>query len=66
MILQSLRDLADRERLLANPDYEPKAVAWIIDVDDAGKFLGLVPTGEGKRLNIPRRSGEPRPPHRIS
>jgi CRISPR-associated protein Csd1 len=57
MILQSLCDLAARERLLANPDYEPKAVAWIIHVGDGGSFLGLVPTAEGKKLNIPRRNG---------
>jgi len=57
MILQSLRDLALREHLLSNPGYEPKAVAWIIDVGEGGKFLGLVPTGEGKRLNIPMRNG---------
>lgn len=57
MILQSLRDLAVREHLLSNPDYEPKAVAWVIHVGDGGKFLGLVQTGEGKKLNIPRRSG---------
>jgi CRISPR-associated protein Csd1 len=57
MILQSLRDLALREHLLTNPDYEPKAVAWIIHVGDGGQFLGLVPTAEGKKLNIPRRAG---------
>ena len=57
MILQSLRNLALREHLLSNPDYEPKAVAWVIDVGEGGKFLGLVPTGEGRKLNIPRRTG---------
>jgi len=57
MILQSLRDLAVRERLLTNPDYESKAVAWIIHVGDGGRFLGLVPTAEGKKLSIPRRTG---------
>jgi CRISPR-associated protein Csd1 len=57
MILQSLRDLAIREHLLTNPDYEPKPVAWIIHVGDEGKFIGLVPTAEGKKLSIPRRAG---------
>ena len=30
MILSKLCELARREDLLANPDYEPKPVAWII------------------------------------
>lgn len=34
MILSSLRQLAEREGLLANADFEPKPVAWIITVDD--------------------------------
>ncbi|MDR3703529.1 MAG: type I-C CRISPR-associated protein Cas8c/Csd1 [Candidatus Sulfopaludibacter sp.] len=57
MILRALRDLAIGENLLTNPDYEPKTVAWIIHIDDAGKFAGLVRTVEGKKLNIPRRAG---------
>jgi CRISPR-associated protein Csd1 len=57
MILASLRDLAVREHLLTNPDYEPKAVAWVIQVGEGGEFLGLVQAGEGKRFSIPRRTG---------
>ncbi len=65
MILASLRELALRERLLQNPDYEPKPVAWIIVLGDAGSFLSLVPTAGGedgkkprpKTLQIPRRLG---------
>lgn len=64
MILTSLRDLAHREGLLTNPDYEPKPVAWIIVVDDGGRFVNAVPTagaddkkGKGKILSIPRRKG---------
>jgi CRISPR-associated protein Csd1 len=55
MILKSLTDFARREGLLADPDYEPKPVAWIIQIADGGSYVGLIPTGEGKRLNIPRR-----------
>lgn len=63
MILESLAALAAREGLLANPDYEPKPVAWIIVLDDGGKFVNIVPTagaGEGEKakvLSIPRRKG---------
>ena len=37
MILQSLREAAARDRLLQNPDYEPKEVAWIIALDPEGR-----------------------------
>jgi CRISPR-associated protein Csd1 len=65
MILSSLKDFARRENLLADPDYEPKAVAWIIALDDGGKLAGLLPTAGGeegskakaKVLYIPRRDG---------
>jgi CRISPR-associated protein Csd1 len=66
VILTSLRDVAVREGLVQNLDYEPKPVSWLIQLDANGKYLGLVSTlteyGPKKRLvpkvmNIPRRSG---------
>ncbi len=66
MILQSLKELAEREGLVQNPDYEPRPVAWIITVRPDGGFLGLRATateqGPKKRLMprmmaIPRRGG---------
>ncbi len=65
MILASLAGLARREGLLANPDYEPKPVAWIIALGEDGRFLNVIPTAsgeEGKRAKpksfpIPRRVG---------
>ena len=66
MILESLVDLARREGLLANPDYVPLPVAWILAVGDEGKFLSAIPTAgetvQGKKprakvLAIPRRRG---------
>lgn len=65
MILESLRNLALREGLLENPDYEPKPVAWIIVLNETGNFINLVPTvsaEEGKKpkaktFSIPRRLG---------
>jgi len=66
MILEKLCELSRREGLLANPDYEPKPVAWIIAVGDDGAFLDVVPTAAteapGKRpraktFSVPRRVG---------
>lgn len=66
MILEDLRDLSLREGLLANPDFEPRPVAWIIVVGDGGRFLNLEPTiaegDDGKKprakvFSIPRRVG---------
>lgn len=66
MILSSLRDLAVREGLLENSDYEPKEVAWIISVSVDGRFLGLTPTvseqkgkkPRAKMMPVPRRTGK--------
>ena len=67
MILTKLRDLAHREGLLTNPDYEPKPVAWIIVVGDGGTLLDVIPTtgsdadarkkARPKVFQIPRRTG---------
>jgi CRISPR-associated protein Csd1 len=66
MILESLVELARREGLLANPDYVPLPVAWILAVGDEGRFISAISTaGEaapGKKprakvLPIPRRIG---------
>ena len=66
MILAKLCDLARREQLLENPDYEPKPVAWIIAVGDGGTFLDIVPTAgadasakkpRAKVFQVPRRVG---------
>ena len=66
MILAKLCALARREGLLANPDYEPKPVAWIIEVGDGGTFSEVIPTTGGdvaggkkakpKVFKIPRRT----------
>lgn len=64
MILESLCELAKREDLLADPDYEPKPVAGVFAIDDAGKFIGFMSTvstddgkkARGKMMWVPRRS----------
>ena len=66
MILASLTEVAVREGLVENLDYEPKAVSWVIQLDQNGSYLGLVSTltesGPKKKLvprimSIPRRTG---------
>ena len=68
MILQALYQLAHREGLMDDPDFEPKPVAWIVRVSGEGKLLGIRGThytlpAEGKKkpkqmaktFRIPRR-----------
>jgi CRISPR-associated protein Csd1 len=68
MILQALYQLAQREGLMEDPDFEPKPVAWLVRVSQEGKLLGIRGThytvpAEGKRkprqvaktFSIPRR-----------
>lgn len=41
MILQELCDLADREELLDDPDYEMRPISWIIRVNAGGELVGI-------------------------
>lgn len=69
MILQSLKELAEREELVQNPDYEPIPVKWILTVDLEGHFLGLrsTVTEQGaKRKPLPRMMAIPRRSKRTS
>lgn len=58
MILQALYRLAERERLMADPDYEPKPVAWLVRVTPDGRLLGIedtrtIPSVSGTRAPSP-------------
>src|SRR6478672_357592 len=66
LILSSLKDLAQREGLTEDLDYEPKLVSWVISLDAEGHCLGLIPTAMpkgpkgklvAKMMQIPRRAG---------
>jgi CRISPR-associated protein Csd1 len=58
MILQALHELAKRESLVPDPDFELKAVAWIVRVDGKGKLTGISGTRhevvDGKTRKKPR------------
>jgi CRISPR-associated protein Csd1 len=70
MILNSLRELARRDRLVEEPAFQSMPVRWVITLDSEGKFLSLeeadvTPPATGKKKpkpqyklrEIPRRSG---------
>lgn len=44
MILQTLYDLAQKEHLMEDPDFEPKPVAWLVRLSGKGELLGIVGT----------------------
>ena len=50
MILKSLYDLAQREELVPDPDFEIKSVSWVIRVGDNGRFLGIEPLKQAEML----------------
>jgi CRISPR-associated protein Csd1 len=58
MILQALYDLTQNERLMEDPDFEPRPVAWLVGVSEEGKLLGIDGTHD-----IPEKRGRvgPRP-----
>ncbi len=43
MILKALYELAKREVLVPDPDFEIKPVSWVIRVGDNGRFLSVEP-----------------------
>lgn len=70
MILQALCELAEREGLTTDPDYQYKGVAWIVRVTCEGRLVGIEGTHQEravrgkaktsrrpKSLLVPRQSG---------
>ncbi len=69
MILKELADLARREGLVEDPDFEPKPVRWVVGLGRGGKFLGVTapespPDAKGKVR--PKVFQVPRSPVRTS
>jgi CRISPR-associated protein Cas8c/Csd1 subtype I-C len=52
MILKALYDLAIREELVPDPDFEIKPVSWVIRVGDGGKLLGIEPLKQAEKLPV--------------
>ncbi|MCE5228989.1 type I-C CRISPR-associated protein Cas8c/Csd1 [bacterium] len=65
MILQALYALAQRENLVADPDFEPKPLCWVIEVNPEGRLIKIhdwrqaptVEAADSKR----KRSIKPKP-----
>ncbi|NNN05082.1 MAG: type I-C CRISPR-associated protein Cas8c/Csd1 [Elusimicrobia bacterium] len=55
MILAALKDLAEAEGLMHDPDYEDKPVSRLVDLAEDGRLLNLID------LRKPDRKGKPRP-----
>jgi CRISPR-associated protein Csd1 len=74
VILQALYQLAKTEKLMEDPDFEQKPLAWLITVDEDGSLLGIhgthtiPPAVEGKKKPRPRPAHYlvPREPGRTS
>ena len=65
MILKALYDLAQREDLVPDPDFEIRPVSWVIRVGDDGCFLGIEPLKQAEMLpegskKKPRMLGVPK------
>ncbi len=59
MLLKALHDFAHERNLLGDLAFLPKAVRWIIEIDEAGKFLGITSThtdnnNRGKEFSCPQ------------
>ncbi len=60
MILQRLYELAQREKLLADPAFGRQAVACRVDIDQDGRLLGLQDLREQKELPPRGTRGKPK------
>lgn len=52
MILQALYKLAERDRLIEDPDFEQKPIRFLIQVGPGGKFLGLQDTNSTPTIAV--------------
>ncbi|HDO06657.1 MAG TPA: type I-C CRISPR-associated protein Cas8c/Csd1 [Bacteroidetes bacterium] len=55
MILKALYDLAQREGLVPDPDFEIKPVAWVIRVGENGQSLGIEKMVNNVPKSVPKR-----------
>ncbi len=62
MILQALVELAKNEKLIADPDFEFKAVGWIVRLDTDGNVLGIDDNRQNLNEGKPDRKGKPQKP----
>ena len=46
MLLERLREYADHRLALPPPNYQEQAIRYVIDLDDNGRFLGMIDTAD--------------------
>ena len=51
MILKALYDLAQREELVPDSDFEIKPISWVIRLGDNGRFLNIEPLKQAEKLS---------------
>lgn len=59
MILQSLYQLAQKEDLVGDPDFEPKQIAWLVRISREGRLLGIEGTHHIPKEKEGRKSKKP-------
>ena len=59
MILQALAELAEREGLTGDLDYQPMAVRWIVTIDAEGRMVGEIAPIQGQAAGGKRRAQFP-------
>lgn len=55
MILKALYDLAQRETLVPDPDFEIKPITWVVRVGDNGHYLGIEKMANNVPKSVPKR-----------
>lgn len=65
MILQALVQLAENEKLIADPDFEFKAVAWIVRLKPDGTVIAIEDNRFDLNAGVVDRKGKPVKPKRI-
>jgi len=61
-MLQELCHLAAREKLIGDPAFEVRPIAWIIQLKANGDFLGFTSTQEAEHLPPAKKGAKPKKP----
>src|ERR1035441_345497 len=51
-MFQALMEYAERKKLAVAPGYASKDIRWALDCSQDGRFLAVIPLGEGKKGEI--------------
>jgi CRISPR-associated protein Csd1 len=48
-MLQALKEYAEEHKLVVAPGFASKDIRWVVDCSPDGRFLAVIPVGEGKK-----------------